>query len=171
MLDFVTLPLAGCVWQHSACFVLLSGQQQGVCAEWEEGENRRKDRMRPEGLRGWKDPSKKKREGQRGEQEGGTAPEPRETERKGREQRGLPHLAASAHGAGENLWESKQQRRIPICFQPLAARAGDYKDGCAGHGSVVKTEFMGGLLGLKVPPGSAWSFSEDTLLRTRRWEA
>ena len=29
MLDFVTLPLASCVWEPSPCFVLLSGQQQG----------------------------------------------------------------------------------------------------------------------------------------------
>lgn len=39
---------------------------------------------------------------------------------------------------GEKLWESKQQRRIPICLQPLAALAGDHRDECAGPGSVVK---------------------------------
>lgn len=36
--------------------------------------------------------------------------------------------AASAHGAGEKLWESKQHRRIPICVQPLAALTGHYED-------------------------------------------
>lgn len=52
--------------------------------------------------------------------------------------------AASAHGGEEKLWESKQRRRIPVCFQPLAGLTGDYKDECAGPGSVIKTDLMGG---------------------------
>lgn len=83
LLYFARLLLAGWAREPSACFVLLSGQQRGS-GVWEEGKNQRKDRMRLEGLRGWKDPSKEKR-GQREETEGGTEPKRRErgTEREG----------------------------------------------------------------------------------------
>lgn len=56
---------------------------------------------------------------------------------------------------GEKLWESKQQRRIPICFQPLAALAGDYEDECVGPGSVVRPESLWEVTRIKGSPGSA----------------
>lgn len=67
----------------------------------------------------------------------------------------------------ENLWESKQHRRIPICVQPLRRlqRWASWNRQCG------KTESLWEVTRIKGSPGSAWSFSEDTPLRTRRWES
>lgn len=67
------------------------------------------------------------------------------------------------------MWESNQQRRLPVRSRTLAVVAGDHEDDSAGAGSAVKNTANGRFVGLKVqrrvPEASA---EEDTLLARRR---
>lgn len=126
------------------------GSSRGLVSGRREKTEEKTDTRGAEGR--WKDPSKKERdrEGSKREEQHPRAGRSRE---KGEgTERVSSSRAASAHGAGEKLWESKQPRRIPVCLQPLACPTGDHKDERAGPGSVVKSVY-GRLLGLKVHQG------------------
>lgn len=126
------------------CCCLASSKGSG---EWEEGDDQKKGQNTTGGAEGGGGGGRThlKKRGSNTSREAREEESVRERGREGAE-RVTSYRAASAHGAGEKLWESKQLRRIPIRFSATCSpRRGDRKDDWTGAGSVVtQLGFMGG---------------------------